>query len=209
MGAWASGPHPPAFTGVALVGAAHNVRAPAYVVQDRERSRFGVAQAGEMLRPAQVNGKPTWPLIAALPALYPEWLGDRSFCEVHGVRYPYVTGAMANGIATTQMVIAMARADMLGFFGAAGLSLARLEAAIDELVSELGTEGLAWGSNLIHSPNEPTLEEAAVDLYLRRGVHRVSASAFMNLTPSVVRYAVSGLSLDPRGGIRRRNYVFA
>ena len=208
IGAWASGPHPPAFGGDALVGAAHDVRAVAYVVQDPGQSRLGVAQAGEM-RPAPTNGKPTWPVIAVLPALYPEWLGDRSFCEVHGVRFPYVAGEMANGIATTRMVIAMARAEMLGFFGAAGLSLPRLEAAIEELSTELGSDGLAWGSNLIHSPNEPALEEAAVDLYLRRGVRRVSASAFMALTPSVVRYAASGLCVDPRGGIQRKNFVFA
>jgi trans-AT polyketide synthase/acyltransferase/oxidoreductase domain-containing protein len=209
IGAWGSGPHPPAFGGDALISAAHEVRAAAYVVQDPAQLRLGVAQAGEMRPPAPTNGKPTWPVVAVLPPLYPEWLGDRSFCEVHGVRFPYVTGAMANGIATTRMVMAMARAEMLGFFGAAGLSLPRLEAAIDELSSELGSDGVAWGSNLIHSPNEPALEEAAVDLYLRRGVRRVSASAFMSLTPSVARYAASGLRLDPRGGIQRRNFVFA
>ena len=38
------------------------------------------------------------------------------------------------------------------------------------------------GSNLIHSPNEPDLEAAVANLYIRRGVKRVSASAYMNLT---------------------------
>ena len=37
------------------------------------------------------------------------------------------------------------------------------------------------------------------DLYLRRGVTRVEASAFMALTPAVVRYAATGLSTDPAG----------
>jgi PfaD family protein len=180
-----------------------------YVVRDVERSRVGVAAGGDMLRADQANGKGTLPLLASLPPLYPEWLGARSFCEAHGVRFPYVAGAMANGIATTGLVAAMAKAEMLGFFGAAGLSLERVERAVDELVAELGHEGSAWGCNLIHSPNEPALEAAAVDVYLRRGVRRVSASAFMNLTPSVVRYAASGLSVDPRGVIRRRNHLFA
>src|SRR5262249_19118842 len=57
-----------------------------------------------------------------LPPLYPEWLGDRSFAEAHGIRFPYATGSMANGIATPRLVIAVARAGMLGFYGAAGLS---------------------------------------------------------------------------------------
>ena len=125
------------------------------------------------------------------------------------MRFPYVTGAMANGIATTRLVIAMAEAGMLGFFGAAGLALPRVEAAVDELARTLGHHGAPWGSNLIHSPNEPALEMGAVELYLRRGVRRVSASAFMSLTPSVVRYAARGLRVDPSGRIRRDNYVFA
>ena len=59
---------------------------------------------------------------------------------------------MANGIATTQLVIAMAKNGMLGFFGAAGLAPKRVEAALDELQATLDPLGLPWGSNLIHSP---------------------------------------------------------
>jgi PfaD family protein len=147
-------------------------------------------------------------LRAWLPGTYPEWLGDRSFNETHAVRFPYVTGAMANGIATTRLVIAMSRAGMLGFFGAAGLSLGRVEKAVDELQRELG-EGSTWGSNLIHSPNEPALEAAVADLYVRRGVRRVSAAAYLGLTAPLVRYACTGLSTDPHGQILRRNHVFA
>ena len=63
----------------------------------------------------------------------PENLGDPAFRRDHGVRYAYVTGAMANGIASVELVEAVARAGMLGFFGAAGLPLERVEAAIDRL----------------------------------------------------------------------------
>ena len=110
--------------------------------------------------------------IAVLPPLYPEWLGDRSFCEVHGIRFPYVSGAMANGIATTELVVKMAKAGMLGFFGAAGLTPARVSAALDELESTLDPLGLPWGTNLIHSPAEPGLEQSVVELYLSRNVRR-------------------------------------
>ena len=47
------------------------------------------------------------------------------------------------------------------------------------------------------------------DLYLRRGVARVEASAYMALTPAVVRYAATGLTTDPSGRIRRKNHLFA
>ena len=56
----------------------------------------------------------------------------------------------------------MGRAGMLGFFGAAGLSPQRVEQAIDRLRKNLGD--IPHGFNLIHSPNEPDLEAALVDL---------------------------------------------
>jgi PfaD family protein len=169
----------------------------------------GLAFGGDVVPTSRRNGRPVLPLLATLPALYPEWLGDRSFNETHGVRFPYVTGAMANGIATTDLVIAVARAGMLGFFGAAGLAYPRVEAALARLEAALGDTDLAWGMNLIHSPNEPELEEAVADLYIRRGVQRVSAAAYLSLTPAIVRYAASGLSTDPSGRIRRVRHVFA
>lgn len=143
-----------------------------------------------------------------LPPLYPEWLGDRAFTQTHGLRFPYVVGAMANGIASVELVEASARAGLLAFFGAGGLAYPQVEAAIDRLVASLG-ERVPWGANLIHSPNEPELEARVADLFIRKGVHRVSASAFMALTPNVVRYACAGLSVGPDGAIRRRHHVFA
>jgi PfaD family protein len=116
---------------------------------------------------------------------------------------------MANGIATPAMVVAMARGGMLGFYGAAGLSKARVEAGLDEIQRALAGTTLPWGANLIHSPNEPDLEHAVADLFLRRGVERVCASAYMALTPSIVRYAVSGLALDAHGRVARKHHVFA
>ena len=147
-------------------------------------------------------------IVGTLPPLYPEWLGDRTFCEAHGTRFAYVAGEMANGIATTRLVSAMAEAGMLGFFGAGGLPLERVERAVGELASALGGRP-NWGVNLIHSPNEPAVEERVADLLLRRGVPIVSASAFLDLTPAVVRCAVSGLRTDPTGRVVRRTRLFA
>jgi PfaD family protein len=117
---------------------------------------------------------------------------------------------MANGIATPKLVVEMARAGMLSFFGAAGLSPERVEAGVDEIRRSLGGDDrLAWGANLIHSPAEPRLEERVTELYLAKGVRRVEASAFMGLTPSVVRYAASGLHIDAHGEIGRRHRMMA
>ena len=134
-------------------------------------------------------------------------LGDPSFCLDHGLRYPYVAGAMANGIASEELVIAMANAGMLGIFGAAGLDVSRVEAAMVRLTKALA--GLPFGSNLIHSPNEPHTEEAIVDLYLKHGVKLVEASAFMGLTSAVVRYRVTGIYRTNTGVIVAPNRIIA
>jgi len=192
-----------AFASAELVAASVRIREAAHVVESPAGAR-GLAFGGSVSASAAAGN--AW--LATLPALYPEWLGDRAFLEVHGVRFPYATGSMANGIATARLVIAVARAGMLGFFGAAGLAPESVERALAEIQTALGDRA-GWGSNLIHSPNEPELEEAIVDLYLRRGVVRVDASAYMNLTPAVVRYACSGLTSDAQGGVRRRNRILA
>ena len=210
LGAWRATRIPPAFSSSEILEYIPEVRQASHIIWNPADRRFGLALEGEIEpgAPAGQNGHIAYGLLATLPPLYPEWLGDRAFLEIHNVRFPYVAGAMARGLTTSRIVIEMGRAGMFGFFGAAGLSLPEIERGLDEIEGALGPDA-TWGSNLIHSPNEPVLEEAVVDLYISRGVRRVSASAFMSLTPSVVRYACHGLTQDTNGHIHRRNYVFA
>ncbi|MFI6956520.1 PfaD family polyunsaturated fatty acid/polyketide biosynthesis protein [Nocardia sp. NPDC050408] len=147
-------------------------------------------------------------LLGTIPGIYPELLGDRSFCDRHSVRLPYIAGEMAGGIATPQMVTAMARADMLACFGAAGLDVEQVDASVTELVATLGRRR-NWGVNLIHSPTQPRLEERVADLLLARRVPIVSVSAFTAPTPAVVRCAVAGLTADRTGRIVRRTNIIA
>lgn len=143
-----------------------------------------------------------------LPACRLEHLGDPSFLADHRLRYACMAGAMANGIASVELVEAMGRAGMLGIFGAAGLPLAKVEAAIDRLQRSLG-DSVPYGFNLIHSPNEPAIEAAVADLYLRRGVRLVEASAYLDLTLPVVRYRVKGVRRDDSGRVIAGNRVIA
>ena len=202
LGIWKPGNEAPVFCEAGLSRLSAGIRRPVHIVFDR--GRLGVGQDGQIV---PGTGRGGYPLISSLPALYPEWLGERSFLETHGVRFSYVAGAMFRGITSADMVIAMARAGMLAFFGAAGLKPAVLEKHLLKIGAAVGDRN--WGSNLIHSPAAPGLEQAVVDLYLRLGVRRVSASAYMQLSPAVVHYAAKGLSRDPGGAIRRQNHVFA
>jgi trans-AT polyketide synthase, acyltransferase and oxidoreductase domains len=201
IAAWIPGAQPPEFDPDGIARVASQVREPVHVVTAFSGTGVGVALGGETAPATNA-----YRLLGTLPPLYPEWLGDRSFCEAHGVRFPYVAGEMANGIATTGMVIAMARAEMLGFFGAGGLAPRRVEQAVDELVREL-RDLPNWGVNLIHSPNELAIEERVAALLIERGVPIVSASAFLGLTPAVVRCAVAGLRVEA-GRVVRRTRVF-
>ena len=144
-------------------------------------------------------------LLAFCPPMTPEDLGSRSFKQTHGLRYAYVMGAMANGITSVEMVKAAGEAGMIGFFGAAGLALADIEAAVHRL-KELDTP---FGVNLIHSPYEPDLEAATVELYLTHGVRLVSASAYLGMTLPLVRYRLEGIARDPEGNVVCRNRIVA
>ncbi len=197
---WLPGRQPAAFSAADILGCAGQLRQPLAIVRGATGHEPGVGLRGSVV----VSGSGTgYELVGSLPAMYPEWLGDRSFARVHGVRFPYVAGEMANGIATTSLVVAMARAEMLAFFGAAGLALPVIERAVGELAGTLrGVRN--WGVNLIHTPAEVGHEDRVVDLLLRAEVPNVSASAFMELTPAVVRCAVAGLRAGPGGVVRAR-----
>ena len=140
---------------------------------------------------------------AIIPACRPADLGDPGFCGAHNLKYAYVGGSMANGISSTQLAEALGRAGMLGFYGAAGQHLEEIEKAIDRLQNADHT----YGFNLIHSPSDPSLETAIVDLYLRRGVRLIEASAYINLTLPLIRFRTAGIRLNAAGEIETPNRV--
>ncbi len=145
--------------------------------------------------------------IALIPAVAPGSLGSAAFRRAHGVRLAYMAGAMAGGIASEDMVVALGRAGVLASFGAAGLDLARIEAAVTRLKAAL-PEG-PWAINLIHTPERPDEEMARVALFRRAGVTTVEASAFMELSPAVVAFRAGGLSRAPDGQVRATTRVIA
>lgn len=143
---------------------------------------------------------------SALP-MEPDQLGDASFRETYGVKLAYASGAMANAIASVELVTAMGRAGLLSSFGAAGVVGPHLEAAIQKVQEALPTEAYAF--NLIHSPSEEAMERLAVELFLRYGVTIVEASAYIDLTPHVVRYRAAGLTMDAQGELISRHRIIA
>ncbi|WP_081438166.1 PfaD family polyunsaturated fatty acid/polyketide biosynthesis protein [Pseudofrankia asymbiotica] len=146
-------------------------------------------------------------VLAVAPPTLPEQLGAAGFRADHGVRLSYMTGAMANGIASPRMVVALARAGLLASYGAAGVLPDRLDAALAEI--RRGVGAAPFVCNLIHSPNELELERATLAACLRHQVRCVEASAFVALTPQIVAYRVSGLRRDRSGRPVASNRVIA
>ncbi len=177
---------------------------PCYVV--REGQRIGVSNEGIWRNPNGLEGDYLETLSMA-PPLRIHQLGDADFRKTYGTQYSYYAGAMANGIASEEMVIALGKAGFLGSFGAAGLVPARVEDAIHRIQQALPQGPYAF--NLIHSPTEPALERGCADLYLKHGVSCVEAAAYLDLTPHIVYYRAAGLGLSSQDQIEIKNKVIA
>lgn len=200
--------NPIAYTADAIAERLPHIRESVHIVEDCSTHYYGIVLDSEYTLNDIINNDQL-KHVATLPPLFPEWLGDKRFLDTHQVRFPYMVGEMANGIATAECTIQAARAGFVGSFGAGGLTPDVIEKNIHTIKNALGDQFPGWGANLIHSPNEPTIEATTVDLFLREGVRRVSASAFMSLSPHIVRYAFSGLYLDQQQNICRTNHVMA
>jgi PfaD family protein len=187
--------------------ALHRLSEPVHQVQTPEGgvgiATNGVALLGSVNQP----DADALPLLATVQALTPSQLGDPLFRADHGVKFNYVAGEMANGIGSADIVEAMGHNGMLGFFGSAGLSLERVRVAIERIQKSLGD--LPYGFNLIHSPSEPKLEAAVVEMYLAYKIRLVSAAAFLGMTLPLVRYRVAGLAREASGRIAILNKLIA
>ena len=170
-----------------------------YIVSDG--ARLGITH-----QPPAASGE-AFALLASVAPMSPAQLGNANFRAAHGLKYAYTAGAMANGIASADLVIALGQAKLLASFGAAGLTAKYIETAIQRIRSVLPNGPYMF--NLIHSPSEEALERNAVELYLKHGITTVESSAFLALTSHIVRYRASGLHLNAQAKIEIRNKVIA
>jgi trans-AT polyketide synthase/acyltransferase/oxidoreductase domain-containing protein len=141
-------------------------------------------------------------------AIRAEQLGDQEFKSDYGLKYAYLAGSMYKGIASKEMVVALARAGLMGFLGTGGLDLEEIDASIRYFKSELGESG-RYGLNLLSNLEQPELEQRTVDLYLKFGVRYIEAAAFVRITPSLVQYRLTGIARDPDGVVRPRQMLLA
>jgi PfaD family protein len=204
LGCWYEGSSPlePLETG--LREALLNVTRPIYVVERPQGLALSQGGKAELYArsPAPDSGLA---LRAYIPPLHPCGLGDAAFKGLHGLRYAYVAGEMANGITSVRMVTEMGRAGMLGFFGAGGLTPQEVEAAVDRLQRE--EPRIPFGVNLIHSPGQPELEMTLAELFLKKHIRLISASAYVEPNLPLVYFRAKGVHRAPDGSIVCPNQI--
>ena len=161
----------------------------------------------DFIKADQIKPNQDEEILAWLPSLAIEKFGDPAFKKTHRVKYAYYAGAMANGIASADMVIALGQAGFFGSFGSAGISITKLEAAINTIQAALPNGPYAF--NLLNSPNEDGLERKTIDLYLKHDIHLVEAAGYMDLSIPLIRYRTIGLSLQSNGEVRIANRIIA
>lgn len=156
--------------------------------------------------PAAAPARPAVGPPAAVPGrVRADRLGSADFRRDYGVRYAYLAGAMFKGVASTALVVRLARAGLMGFFGAGGLTLKEIDTAIREIRAQLGA-GARFGMNLLATPGDPAAERETVALYLRHDVRDVEAAGYTQPTAGVVRFRFAGAhrSLDGTPAAVRR-----
>lgn len=126
----------------------------------------------------------------------PQSLGARQFRDDYGLRSAYVAGAMVKGIASAALVSRIGRAGCLGFYGSGGMRQPEIETAVREIQATLGAGG-PYGVNLL--AGNPDGEVALVDLLLSLGVRNVEASAYMQITPALVKFRLKGARAGQAG----------
>jgi trans-AT polyketide synthase/acyltransferase/oxidoreductase domain-containing protein len=175
--------------------------APVYVIC--AGGKVGMTNEGALVPAGTGDGD----LLAFAAPLPTGRLGDPAFRAAYNTHYAYYAGAMANGIASEELVIALGKAGYMGMFGSGGLSLPRIEEAILKVQSALGDK--PYGFNLLHNPLEAGVERRTVELYLKHNVRIVEAAAFLTLTPGVVHYRAAGLSQAADGSVEIKNRILA
>jgi len=196
---WNSGNEPVSYSAEDLRQSLLSLNTPCFITE--QDNQIGITHS---VKPASGSERN---ILAYLPAYDFKHLGDSEFRHDHGTQYSYYAGAMANGIASEKMVIALGKAGFMGSFGSGGLVPSKIEEAIIHIQKELPHGPYAF--NFIHSPSEPALEKKASELYLKYHVTCVEAAAFIALTLPIVHYRIAGLKRGNDGSIIIGNRIIA
>lgn len=125
-------------------------------------------------------------------------LGNSDFLSHYNVKHAYVAGAMYKGIASVDLVVAMAKRGLLAFLGTGGMKNSRIEDSIQSIKSQLG-EPAVFGMNMLANFERPDKEFELIQLYLKHGIHIIEAASYVSISDALIYYRVSGLTRRGNG----------
>lgn len=125
-----------------------------------------------------------------LPNLTAEDFGDAEFKRTYGLKYALYGGAMANGIASSDMVIALGKAGCMGSYGSGGMRLEIVEKEIDKMKAALGDKPFLV--NMLSNRNAE-MEMKLARLLIDKNVLGVEASAYIVPSEALVYFRVKGI----------------
>lgn len=164
---------------------------------------FAYNQAGTMVLSTE---EPAGCVAFRLPNLTAEDFGDPQFKKDYGLKYALYGGAMANGIASSDMVIALGKAGCMGSYGSGGMRLEIVEQEIDKIKAALGDK--PYMINMLSNRNAD-MEMKLAQMLVEKGVPAVEASAYIVPSEALVYYRVKGLSMDANGKIHIPHKIIA
>ncbi len=156
---------------------------------------FAYRLNGEMVVSSE---KPEKGAFFQLPNLTAEEFGDPEFRKTYGLKYALYGGAMANGIASADMVIALGNAGCMGSYGSGGMRLEIVEQEIDKIKSALGEK--PYMINMLSNRNAE-MEMNLAKLLVEKEVPAVEASAYIVPSEALVYFRVKGVHEDADGRI--------
>ena len=119
-----------------------------------------------------------------------EDFGDPEFKRTYGLRYALYGGAMANGIASADMAIALGKAGCMGSYGSGGQRLEVVAREIDKMKAALGDKPFLV--NMLSNRNAD-MEMQLAQLLIDKEVLGVEASAFIVPSEALVYFRVKGI----------------
>ena len=137
-------------------------------------------------------------LLFKLPNITARDLGDAEFKKDYGLEYALYGGAMANGIASSDMVIALGKAGFMGSYGAGGMPTETVAAEIDKIKNALS--GKPYMINML-SNRDTAAEMKLAKLLIEKNVPAVEASAYIVPSEALLLYRLKGIKEDENGNI--------
>ncbi|WP_044199636.1 ACP S-malonyltransferase [Dyadobacter tibetensis] len=135
-------------------------------------------------------------------------LGSKDFKASYRVKYSYVVGSMYRGISSAEMVIKLARSGILSFFGSNELPLDVVQQNVNQIQEALKGKH-PFGVAVRYNPNDTNYDMQLIDLCLQLGVKNIEVSAYLQLTPALIRFKAKGMRRDVKGNPMNEHRIMA